>query len=286
MPPPQPPTGLQIRNMQFSDFDFIVELFRSLSWTTTRQDLETLLLYDPCGCFVAELKGEQVGSVTTTKYTHFGWVGMLLVKEALRRRRIGTTLMKTAIRYLFDEGMSTVNLEADPSGVPLYEYLDFQKEYDSLRWYREGPSLPQTTGIRQATLDDIHLLFPLDRRAFGDERSRLLTLLFECSRFTLVLEDKPECGMLMARDSPHGTIFGPFIADSIVVADQLLQAGLSLQKSQTVIVGIPSTHQEAISLLKRYGFECKAVLSRMFLGKEPTKGDSSLEYGIGTSATG
>jgi hypothetical protein len=90
----------------------------------------------------------------------------------------------------------------------------------------------------------------------------------------------------MARESSHGTILGPFIADSIVVADKLLRAGLGLQKSQTVLVGVPSTHQRAITLLKQYGFECKTVLTRMFYGREPTKGDARLEYGISASATG
>jgi ribosomal protein S18 acetylase RimI-like enzyme len=286
MPISQAASDLRIRKMQFGDLDFIVELFLSLGWTTNRQDVENLLIYEPSGCFVAELNGELVGSVTTTKYTQFGWVGMLLVKEKFRRQRIGTNLMKTAIRYLFDSGVVSVRLEADPPGIPLYKHLNFRKECDSLRWYREGAKLAKIAGVRQATLADLDLVHVLDRRAFGDDRSRILTRLFECSCFTLVLDNEPERGILMARDSSHGTIFGPFIADSIIVADKLLRAGLSRTKSQTVLVGLPSTHHRAITLMKQYDFECKAVLSRMYYGRKPTKGDSQLEYGIGASATG
>jgi ribosomal protein S18 acetylase RimI-like enzyme len=286
MPISQAPSNLRIRNMQFRDLDFIVELFLSLGWTTNRQDVENLLIYEPSGCFVAELNGELVGSVTTTKYTHFGWVGMLLVKEKFRRQRIGTNLMKIAIRYLFYNGVVTVRLEADPPGIPLYKHLNFRKECDSLRWYRDGPQLSKIAGTRQATLDDFDLIHVLDRRAFGDDRRRILKRLFECSCFTLVLDNEPERGMLMARDSSHGTIFGPFIADSVVVANTLLRAGLSLQKSQTVLIGVPSTHRRAITLMKKYGFKCKIVLTRMFYGREPKRGDARLEYGIGASATG
>jgi hypothetical protein len=213
-------------------------------------------------------------------------VGMLLVKEEFRRRCIGTNLMKTAIRYLFDKGVATIRLEADPPGIPLYKHLNFRKECDSQRWYREGPQHSKVTGVRQATLDDLLLNYDLDRRAFGDDRRRILKRLFECSHFTLVLDDEPERGLLMARDSSHGTLFGPFIADSIVVADKLLRAGISLTKSKTILVGILSTNQKAITLAKQYGFECKTLLSRMFYGREPAKGDSRLEYGIGASATG
>ena len=282
----QPPSNLKLRNMQFSDLDFMVELFNSLGWTTTRQDVETLLSYDPYGCFVAELEGKQVGTVTSTKYSHFGWIGMLLVKEAFRRKRIGTSLMQCAIHYLSKSGISTIRLEADPPGLPLYRMLDFRTECDSLQWFREGPTISKPKGVRLATLNDIQLNLPLDRRAFGDNRHQLLSRFFESSLFTLVLDDTPESGVLMVRRSSQGTIFGPFIAKSMDVAEKLLQAGLSLQKSQTVLVGIPSTHQEAISLLSQYGFECKNVLCRMYLGITPKKGDSRLEYGIGSSATG
>jgi len=279
-------TNLHLRNMQISDIDFIVELFSLLGWTTTRQDVEILLSYDPCGCFVAELKGKQVGTVTTTKYRHFGWVGMLLVKEEFRRKRIGTSLMKFAIQYLFGNGLYSVRLEADPPGLPLYRKLNFQTECDSLRWYREGAQVSKPKGVRFATEDDIKLNFPLDRRAFGDDRRHLLSLFFESSLFTLVIDDAPESGLLMARVSSNGTFFGPFIAERIDVAEKLLQAGLSHQKNQRILVGVPSTHQNAISLLSQYGFVCKNALSRMFLGKRPKKGDSRLEYGIGSSAAG
>jgi peptide alpha-N-acetyltransferase len=286
MPIDQTPSGLQIRSMQFSDLDSVITLVRSLGWTTTRQDVENLLIYEPFGCFVAELKGAIIGTVTTTKYIHFGWVGMLLVEEEFRRRRIGTNLMKIAIRYLLDNGVATVRLEADPPGIPLYQHLHFQKECDSLRWYRQGLQPLKVAGVRQAALDDLPNFYSLDRNAFGDTRHRVLNRLFECSLFTLVLTDEPERGFLMARDSSHGTIFGPFIADSLVVADKLLQAGLNRRKGQTVLLGVPSTHLKAITLMRKYGFECKSILTRMYYGKEPTKGDSCLEYGIGGSATG
>ncbi len=286
MPGNQFLSSLRVRRMQIKDLDEIVELFLPLGWTTTRQDVENLLMFEPLGCFVAELKGELVGSVTTTKYTHFGWVGMLLVKEQFRRRRIGTTLMKTAIRYLLDNGMATVRLDADPPGIPLYEHMGFQKECDSLRWSRESPQRFKMKGVRQATLNDLKRIFPLDRRAFGDNRQRVLARFFEHSCNTLVVDDEPHRAMLMARQSSHGTLFGPFIADSINLANKLLQAGLSLQKSQRVIVGMPSTNQNAITLMKQSGFECKSVLSRMFYGRTPIQSDSALEYGIGSSATG
>jgi GNAT superfamily N-acetyltransferase len=100
------------------DLEFLVQLAHSLGWTTTRSDIESLFSYEPAGCFVADLKGEVVGSVTTTPYTHFGWIGMVLVKEELRRRGIGSALMQRACRYLQDKAILTVRLEQIRQGFP------------------------------------------------------------------------------------------------------------------------------------------------------------------------
>jgi ribosomal protein S18 acetylase RimI-like enzyme len=272
--------------MQRADLEFLIEITRSLGWTTTSSDIENFLSYEPKGCFVADLKGEVVGSVTTTPYTHFGWIGMVLVKEELRRRGIGSALMWRAIDYLRKKRIATARLEADPPGVPLYEQLSFVKECNSERLYREGPTLPPVDGVRRATEADLRKIRALDMQAFGDDRTRVLARLLRCSEFALVSEEKPAKGMLMARMTAHGALFGPFVAAEPQLAEHLLKAGLSRVIDAPVFVGVPETHENALNLLRRYGFKQRATLSRMYLGSAPRSGDPLLEYGIGASATG
>jgi predicted N-acetyltransferase YhbS len=268
------------------DLEFLVQLAHSLGWTTTRSDIESLFSYEPAGCFVADLKGEVVGSVTTTPYTHFGWIGMVLVKEELRRRGIGSALMQRACRYLQDKAILTVRLEADPPGVPLYEHLRFVRECSSERWYREGPPPPEVGGVRQATEADLQRIRPLDARAFGDDRTRVLARLLRCSEFTLVPDEEPAKGMLMMHMTAHGALFGPFIAAEPELAERLLRAGLNRVIGGPVFVGVPETHSNALTLLHKYGFKQRTTLSRMYLGNPPKKGNPRLEYGIAASATG
>ena len=272
--------------MQRTDLEFLVQISQSLGWTTTSTDIQNFLTYEPKGCFVADLNGEVVGSVTTTPYKHFGWIGMVLVKEELRRRGIGSALVQRAIDYLSKKGIATARLEADPPGVPLYEHLRFVKECNSERWYREGPSLQPVKGVRQAIEGDLMRIRTLDAQAFGDDRSRVLGRLIRCSEFALVLEDKPAEGMLMMRRTAHGALFGPFIAAKPEVAEHLLRAGLSRVNDAVVFVGVPETHLDALELLRRYDFKRRSTLSRMYLGPVPKAGNPRLEYGIGASATG
>lgn len=280
------PPGLRVRTMQRADLQFLIQITRSLGWTTTSADIENFLSYEPKGCFVADLKGEVVGSVTTTPYTHFGWIGMVLVKEELRRRGIGSALTRSAVSYLHEKGIATARLEADPPGVPLYERLSFAKECNSERWYREGPPVPPVDGVRLAVEADLQKLRALDAQAFGDDRTRVLARLLRCSEFALVSEEKPAKGVLMARMTAHGAFFGPFIAAEPQLAEQLLNAGLSRVTDVPVFVGVPETHANALDLLRQYGFKQRATLRRMYLGRVPKKGDPRLEYGIAASATG
>jgi predicted N-acetyltransferase YhbS len=272
--------------MQRADLNFLVQISQSLGWTTTRADIENFLSYEPKGCFVADITGEVVGSVTTTAYTHFGWIGMVLVKEELLRRGIGTALMQRATDYLRKKGIRTARLEADPPGVPLYEHLRFVKECNSERWYREGPVLPPTLGVRQATEADLRGIRALDAKAFGDDRTRVLARLLRCSEFALVPEDEPAAGMLVVRRTAHGALFGPFLAATPQAAEHLLRAGLSRVTELSAFVGVPETHVNALNLLRRYDFKRRSTLSRMYLGPVPRAGDPRFEYGIAASATG
>lgn len=280
------PSGLKIRQMQLDDLDFAVQLSRTLGWTTTRTDFENTYSYEPEGCFVAKLKGEIVGTVTTTAYQRFAWIGMMLVREDLRRRRIGSTLMNRAISYLHRKGISTIRLEADPEGIPLYEHLNFKPECNSERWHWASSMVQSETKARLATKKDLNHFRTLDFRAFGDRRFHVIKRLFETAKFCLILEDAPNRGYLMARDTSQGIALGPFIAEDPLIAEELLKEALQRAKPFSVMVGVPETHHNSLALLQKFGFEKRSVLSRMYHGKHPKWGQPAFEYGIATSATG
>ncbi len=280
------PSGLKIRQMQLADLDFAVQLSQTLGWTTTRTDFENTYYYEPEGCFVAELKEEIVGTVTTTAYRRFAWIGMMLVREDLRRRRIGSSLMNHAISYLHAKGITTIRLEADPEGIPLYEHLKFKKECNSERWHRKSSMVQSVTKTRLATKKDLNHFQPLDFQAFGDNRFHVINRLFETAKFVLILPDAPKRGYLMARETSQGIALGPFIADDFRIAEELLRGALERANSFTVTVGVPETHHNSLTLLQKFGFERRSILNRMYHGKPPKWGQPNFEYGIATSATG
>ncbi len=272
--------------MQPEDIECVFQLMQAEGWTPTRGDLENVLSYEPEGCFVAEVEGEVVGSTTTTLYTNFGWIGMMMVRKDLRRRRIGSSLLKTALQYFKEKGIPTARLEADPPGVPLYESFGFVKECDSQRWFGEPFKIRNVPGTARATKADLEAVLALDKRAFGDDRSRVLTRLFEYSDFAFKIRKDPSLGIIMGRKTAAGTVLGPFIAANADVAKRLLRWAVGFVEEGEAYVGIPETCGNARLLLSTQRFKRRSVLTRMFWGKPPKSGDPQLEYGIAASATG
>jgi GNAT superfamily N-acetyltransferase len=121
MPAPDPPGAdtIAIRVLRETDLASAFDLERRERWNQTTADWQRLLRLDPRGAFAA-LDGERlVGTVTTITYGRaLAWIGMMLVAEAFRGRRIGNRLMRAALGYCTARGVATVKLDATPAGRP------------------------------------------------------------------------------------------------------------------------------------------------------------------------
>jgi len=71
--------GLEFRVMTLDDMGVYLRLMEIAGWGNTADDLRRLLHYEPEGCFVVSLEGEDIGMVATTNYGQVGWIGNLVV---------------------------------------------------------------------------------------------------------------------------------------------------------------------------------------------------------------
>ncbi|NQV28371.1 MAG: GNAT family N-acetyltransferase [Rhodopirellula sp.] len=133
---------LHIREMTLDDLDCVMNLKDQVGWNQTRADVRRLVEYEPEGCFIAEVGGVAVGTLSTTSYgTSLAWIGMMLVLPEYRRRGIARQLMLTGIDYLRSRGVTCIKLDATPLGQPLYEQLGFTAEWSFQRWERAGDNV-------------------------------------------------------------------------------------------------------------------------------------------------
>src|SRR5690625_4020029 len=91
-------SSIKLRPMQRSDIPFAMRLKEAAGWNQLPEDWDFLIRNGSDGNMVAMLEGQPAGTVTTLTYgDRFSWIGMVMVDPGMRRRGVGTHLLKAAI---------------------------------------------------------------------------------------------------------------------------------------------------------------------------------------------
>jgi GNAT superfamily N-acetyltransferase len=249
--------GVDIREMTAGDVDFCLEMFGITGWGNTAEDVLRMISYEPGGCLVASMDGEDVGIVGSIRYGDVGYMGNLIVRPEHRGKGIGATLMEEAMEHLLSEGVESIRLDAVPKAVPLYERIGFRSESLSLRF----TGLATETGSSRCARmmeSDLPDVLGLDLRCFGAPRGRVLRrvhadfprLCFvarECSRLV---------GFIMAKEGEGRTRIGPWICepDEPEIAEKLLRRFMDEVAGNRMWAGVPEGNLGSIEILERSGF--------------------------------
>ena len=149
-----------------------------------------------------------VATAATLPYpSGFGWISMVLVTGAFRRRGIATELLKQCISRLVDAGLTPV-LDATPAGREVYKPLGFRDGWPIQRWRRRGDTeLPVSREVEEMRSDHWSRVLALDAVAFGCDRSSLLQKLRARSEgFACLLEKSGRVrGFLLGREGRIAT---------------------------------------------------------------------------------
>lgn len=269
-----------IRTLTDNDIPSALALCRNAGWNQLQTDWARLLAYEPDGCFVADIDGQIVGTVTTTRYgTDLAWIGMMLVDDRFRRRGIATALMNASLSYLRDRDVACIKLDATPLGQPVYERLGFQPDGSFHRWSRDGDILPQWNPERPANrLSPLNL--QLDRSAFSTDRRGWLNRLAADSHVV----SRNNC-FGMARRGFLANYLGPVIADNKQEAKQIVAELLSQRSGQT-FWDIPPGNSEAARLAESFGFQPVRDLTRMRIGATSVSPTMQFQFALSDPGTG
>ena len=254
-----------------------VALSTGEGWNQTPADWQRLLRLGPDGCFAARMGGRLVGTVTTTIYDRgLAWIGMMIVHPTARRRGIGAALMTRALEHLDAAGVACVKLDATPAGRPLYRRLGFDEEVLFERWM--GVARPSdATGLVPDQRAALGPVLPLDRAAFGADRSVLLaTLESEALAAHVVLVPGLQvAGYALARAGRIATYLGPIISTDRACANRLLESLLTRLAGRTVCIDVNTAGLLDRSRLEEAGLAPTRPLLRMRRGESAASGTSA-----------
>ena len=278
---------IDIRPFAERDIDFALAQTSRERWDTAAESFQTCLAHDPDGGFIAESAGKPVGMVTTMRYTRSAWVGNLIVVPEYRRRGIGHRLMSHALECLETQGIRTVRLEADPMGVGLYRLLGFEDQFESLRFRREPPHDVKKGSADRLVATDLPVLQTFDQGCFGDDRSRLLGLLFtQAAAVYGTRRHGALSGYAMVLPGATGVRLGPWCAADREAGDELLQTVLADYYDSIVVVGVPEVNRVAVGLLESHGFGRTPSSLRMIRGERAAESEPGKLLAIANGAMG
>jgi ribosomal protein S18 acetylase RimI-like enzyme len=265
-------TPVKLRGMTERDLETgLMRLCRSAGWNQRREDWELFLRLNPGGCFVAELDGAVVGTITTLNYAdRIGWIAMLLVDPAMRRQGIGTRLLHRAMETL--SNCATIGLDATPEGKKVYDGLGFVDEYEVSRMVAPT-ALKKTPGaeprVRTAQKGDAELMTALDRPAFGAERRSVLeTLLDTAPEYAAIAENesgKP-IGFVLGRHGHRFEHVGPIHGSDVETAKTLARAAFARTAGKPLLVDTLLHTSAWPAWLRSLGFVEQRRFVRMYRG--------------------
>lgn len=273
--------GLVEESLALSDVEAACALVAEAGWNQNAADWA---IFRELGSATAVKTGERrlVATAATLPYASgFGWVSMVLVTGAFRRRGIATQLLKDCISRLRDAGMIPV-LDATPAGREVYKPLGFRDGWPIQRWRRRiERDLPPAEGAREMRNEDWPRVLALDAAAFGCDRSPLLERLrARCAGFSCVVEtDGRLRGFLLGREGRVATQLGPIVAEDEAAAPQLAAHAIARLRAPIILDAL-ERHAGFASWLAAAGFERERPYTRMALGRDELFGDPDRTFAI------
>ena len=251
-----------------SDFGGAMALVAEAGWNQTVEDWR--LMCGPGGAVgVDGDDGTLVATALAWPYSpDFGYVSMVLVAGAYRRRGLATALLRGRIEWLRDRGM-VPTLDATELGEPVYNRLGFKAGLRFTRWQgRGGLDVPGIRRARPAEPADRSWIMALDRAAFGAERAFMLDDFLGRPGSRCWVSDVPGAGFVIARAGRRAAQIGPLSAVDEATAAALLETVLA-ETEGPVFFDALDTRTALGDVIREAGLTRQRGFVRMRLGEVP-----------------
>jgi ribosomal protein S18 acetylase RimI-like enzyme len=272
--------GLVPRPLKAADIGGGHALSSDAGWNQVPADWHVMLDHGE-GIAVTAADGTLAATALTHDLGTVGWISMVLVARAFRRRGIATDLIARCVAILQGKGMIP-GLDATEAGRLVYEPLGFQPVYALSR--RAATAIqpdPTPADVRAATAADLDALAAYDARAFGLDRAHILRhLLGRAPTLAHVAEKAGRVrGFVLGRDGRQATQIGPILAEDDATAIALVRAALRNTRGPVYIDSLDA--QDALNnYLTARGFAVQRGFTRMLVGRSKPFEDPQRSFAI------
>ena len=211
--------------------------------------------------------GEPVGMVVGYDYGPIAYVSQMAVDPSVQGRGIGTQLMDGLTAWADTCGFTALELDATVAGAPLYARYGFETAghtvvYDSVA--RGG----QRRAARRFAATDREAVLAADARAFGGDRSDVLSQLVGVASNITLVSGLPGAADGYAVAQLHSDVLGPVVAPHEAAAARLIDAARACLPALHRI-SLPSENRAAHAIIAARGYRCAKSLAHMVRGRRP-----------------
>lgn len=273
-----------------AELDLAIEWAAAEGWNPGLHDAEIFWKTDPEGFIGMEKEGELVATGAIISYGGcYGFMGLFIVKKGLRRQGIGTPLWfhrRDLLRSRLAPG-AAIGMDGVFEMQDWYARGGFVFSHRNLRMEGLGKASPRNPDVCPLSEIPSEKVAAYDRECFGCLRDKFLNL-WITQPDSLALGFKKNENLLgfgVIRKCRVGYKIGPLFADTPEVAEALFTSLANHAAGETISLGIPENHPDAMALAARHGLTEVFGCARMYHGSPP-KTDGSKIFGITTFELG
>jgi len=193
-----------------------------------------------------------------------GWISMVLVAGAWRRRGIATRIVEHCAQWLEARGITPV-LDATPAGATVYRQMGFVGVTGMTRWHRERGVVAMPGTVRPVIGEDLPAIARMDAEVFGGARRFLLEDLLSRSGAIAMAATGPSIGFALSRKGRVATQIGPVFAQDSATAIDLVDGMLAVIDGP-VLIDAFDRQDALVRHLEERGFAPQRPFERMARG--------------------
>jgi ribosomal protein S18 acetylase RimI-like enzyme len=157
-----------------------------------------------------------------------GWIPYVGIDPHYQGRGLGKKLMEKILEIAKELNLKTIELCSSRKGIYFYQSLGFKIDYP-VNGYDILESKKKPQKKLQIATDIPDWIYKMDREVVGVDRSKLLHI-HNYKHVTVINEPNHGYGFL------YKTRIGPIVADSIVLAQEIILKGMELGGTSLVLV--------------------------------------------------
>jgi GNAT superfamily N-acetyltransferase len=254
---------LAIVPLTSADAEACLALSDEAGWNQTKEDWR-LFIGKGRTFGVRDGQARLIATAAALPYEeNFGFVSMVLVTSARRRKGLATRLVNLSIDHLRGRQLVPV-LDATPAGETVYARQGFQSLFSIERWQGQSQGGSAANDVRDYASSDLASVIALDAETLGAGRGAILAGFIDRVE-SRAFVSPAGTGFALIRAGRKALQLGPIVAGSIVEALKLLQSVLAAVRG-TIFIDVPVLQREIGEMLARHGFTRQRSFSRMAHG--------------------